>query len=449
MKDPNYSQYSYCLKMIDKDPPSHQSLLIYDPRIEDARTMENHFSEQGYNVKITDSIKDAKDILRKRPYSHLLSHIKDKDCDGMKLLQWTCDTILGIKKYGVIGTRNHALHSMIYKLGANDCFFFEAITLDVLTEVLADILDGSEGIGWCRRRSPAFQECGRRIHAEANLSGCLLIKGDSGVGKSSIARLIHADGERRNHPFIVADCSQYISTDDALAMLRGRETEIKHPLYRNQQGLLAQANGGTLFIRNIHHLYMPLQEVLADVIQRGVFIPQSHSKEIGFNGRIITSTSENLENLVSEGLFSLKLFHLITSSILQVPTLAECQDDIIPLAEAFIRYCCTERDMEIPRLTKGAMNKLCNHIWTGNVRELYSTISRTCAEFRGDTIGKDDIVLSEIRAPEKYRHSRNYNIKNALRHTKGNKAQAAKLLGITRATLYIWMNEEGIPKDYR
>lgn len=439
--------------MIDTntDPPSHRSLLIYDPRIEDGKKMETMFSLQGYDVKISKDIKTAKNILRKEDCGYLFSHVTSSDCDGMNLLRWVNDTVIGLKKYGIVACNhhnNHELSRMIFKLGAHDCFFFDSVTVDNLAVVFVSILSCAAGLGWCERRSDAFKECTRRINQEANLSGSLLITGASGTGKSSIAQVIHAEGCRKNMPFVVADCSQYACENDAMNMLRGQSTTIKHPLYRNQQGLLSQANGGTLFIRNIHKLPPIAQEVMADVIQRHVFLPHSMSREIEFSGRIIASTSENLAELVASGDFSEKLYHLITSSVLHVPTLAECQDDVVPLANAFVNYQCTLRDYDVPKLTKGAMTKLENHIWGGNVRELYSTMSRACTEFRGDTIGKDDIILAEIHV-EKYHHSRAYDVKKALHHTKGNKAAAAKILGITRATLYIWMDAEGIPRDYQ
>lgn len=439
--------------MIDtsNDPPSHRSLLIYDPRMKDGRKMETMLSQQGYDVKIATDIKVAKDFLRKDDCGYLISHVTSSDCDGMNLLKWVNETVIGLKKYGLVAIDHRLcpeLSRLVFKLGANDCFFFDSLTVDNLTVVLVEILKYAESIEWCDRRSDAFKECTRRMLIESNSHGSLLITGESGVGKSSIAQTIHAEGCRKNMPFVVADCSQYAGEHDAMKMLRGQDNNIKHPLYRNQQGLLSQSNGGTLFIRNIHKLPLVAQEVLADVIQRHVFIPHFMSKEINFTGRIIASTGENLEHLVSEGDFSEKLYHLITSSVLHVTTLAECQEDVIPLANTFIHYYCKRNDINVPKLTKGAMNKLENHIWGGNVRELFSTISRACSEFRGDTIGKDDIVLAEI-SPVKIHHSRAYEVKKALRRTKGNKAAAARQLGITRATLYIWMDEDGIERDYQ
>lgn len=231
-------------------------------------------------------------------------------------------------------------------------------------------------------------------------------------------------------------------------IFRGKETGVKHPLYRNQQGLLAQANGGTLYIHEVCMLPLHVQEVLATVIQRGVFTPQNLTKEIKFTGRIILSTKVNLAEKVRDGDFSEALFHCIHSNVVIVPPLSDCQDDIIPLAECFIKQICAETGIKAPRLTKGAINKLTNHIWTGNVRELFSTISRACYEFRGETLGKDDIVLNEI-PKNRESHTRHYRVQRALRQTKGNKAQAAMLLGINRSTLYAWIKAEGISKDYR
>lgn len=152
--------------------------------------------------------------------------------------------------------------------------------------------------------------------------------------------------------------------------------------------------------------------------------------------------------MVRDGDFSKALYHCLCANMLVVPTLSECQDDIIPLAEAFIKQLCASLGNSIPKLTAGACKKLLNHVWTGNVRELYSTISQACNTFKGNTIGKDDIILQDIHE-EGPIHSRRYKLRKALEYTKGNKSKAADILGIHRCTIHKWIKQEGLPKNYR
>lgn len=431
---------------IDNDPPNSRSLLIYSSLIEDGKKLEEVFSKPGTKVQTTNSVSDAKRILERNDFSMLVVAVAGKDCDGIKLLEWTNDTILGITKVGVAKNESLDLFNKVYKLGADHLFYFDSLVIDKLTLAIEEL--HKDGNRWFERKSGGFQGCSKRIVAEFNSDSTLLLAGPHGAGKSAIARLIHDNSPRRSGPFIVAECAHYMSAAETMDIFRGKESGIKHPLYRNQQGLLAQATGGTLFIHEVCLLPLHVQEVLATVIQRRVFTPQNLTKEIKFNGRIIFSTKVDLAEKVRTGEFSEALYHCIHSNVMRVPPLSDCLDDVISLSESFIDQYCAEANIPAPRLTKGAINKLNNHIWVGNVRELYSTIIRACSEYRGDTIGKDDIILYETEKDVSH-HSRKYRVTKALQHTKGNKAQAARILEINRTTLYTWMREEGIPKDYR
>lgn len=431
----------------DKDPPSLRRLLIYCSRIEDGRKMEEIFSRQGIKIRCTHDLRDAKMVLERQNCNFLVVAVSGSDCDGIRLLEWANDTILGVRKFGVAMTQCDTLYNKVYKLGADCCFYYDSLVFDRLSFAIEEIFNDSDKEKWYQRRSSGFQDCTRRIVSESNNDGTLLLTGPHGVGKSAIARVIHDNSVRRNGKFIVAECAHYTGDSESMDIFRGKETGVKHPLYRNQQGLLAQANDGTLFIHEVSRLPIAVQEVLATVIQRGVFMPKNMTKEVPFTGRVIISTTEDLGRLVIKGEFSEALYHCISSSIMSVPSLAECQEDVVPLAQAFISQFCDASCIPLMKLTKGAINKLEHHIWAGNVRELFGVISRACSDCDGKTIGKDDITLADLPRPD--RHTRRFKIKKALRHTKGNKAKASELLGINRTTLYKWMKEEGIRKDYR
>lgn len=433
--------------MNNTDPPSVRRLLIYSSRNEDGRMIETMISKEGTEVIRTNRISEAKDLIAKQKCDCLLTHILSDDCEGMQLMHWLNQTIFGISRIGLVDTNKFELYEQVYKLGADGCFYFHSLTVDTLTVAIDRLFKDESNHDWIERPGAGFYHCSQRIIAECSSNSNLLLIGPHGVGKSAIAHLIHNRSDRRDKPFVVAECAHY-APDECFEVFLGKETTTKNPLYRNQQGLLAQANGGTLYIHEVCQLPLRLQEILATVIQRRVFIPKSLNKEVPFTGRIIFSTRADLGKMVRDGDFSKALYDCICANMLVVPTLSECQDDIIPLAEAFIKQICTSLGNSIPKQTTGACKKLLNHVWTGNVRELYSTISQACNTFKGNTIGKDDIILQEIHE-EGPVHSRRYKLRKALEYTKGNKSKAADILGIHRCTIHKWIKQEGLPKNYR
>lgn len=423
-------------------------LLLFTPHREDGESWAKTLAKEELEITIVTDLRVAKSYLEKRQYDYLLVGVSSNDCDGMKLLEWANDTIIGIRKCGVLKKSCDELYNRVFRLGADWCFHYESLTVDRMTTVLENLWVTYNATKWQHRKSTGFEQCSKRIRVEYASTKTLLISGPNGAGKSTVARLIHDHSPLRRGPYIVAECAHFTDHHECMSIFRGKAGGIKHPLYRNQQGLLAQANGGTLYIHEVCLLPISVQEVLATVIERGVFMPQTHTKETKFTGRIILSTKMNLSDKVLSGEFSASLYHCICGNVLHVPALAECQDDIIPLAEGFISEQCRQQGIPPPKLTKSAINKLIHHVWPGNVRELFSVISATCNTFTGTTITKEDIYLPEVKI-NVTPHTRRFNVMRALRHTKGNKAQAAKLLKINRVTLYKWMKLDGIPQDYR
>ena len=193
----------YSLMNIDNDPPSSRRLLIYSSRIEDGKKLEEVFSKTGTKVQTTNSVSDAKRILERNDFSMLVVAVADKDCDGMKLLEWTNDTILGIKKVGIAKNQCVELYNKVYKLGADHLFYFDSLVIDKPTLAIEEL--HKNGKRWFERKSGGFQGCSKRIIAECSSDATLLLAGPHGVGKSAIAKLIHDNSPRRSEPFIVAE----------------------------------------------------------------------------------------------------------------------------------------------------------------------------------------------------------------------------------------------------
>lgn len=282
---------------------------------------------------------------------------------------------------------------------------------------------------------------------EAKSRQNLLITGEHGSGKCSIARIIHNHGENRGK-FIVADCASFRDEQEAHDRIVGCKDLEKSAVYRSQQGLLCQSNGGTLLVDHVERLPYNLQEMFVTIIEDGKYYDMATKKYLRYDGRIIFTAAGNLEESVMNKTFSSRLYHAMRQSVMRVPSLPECFDDIVPLANAFTKDICQKRGLDIPELTKGAEAKLKKHVWTGNIRELYSVISNACNIFHGNTIGEIDLHLLEP-LDVGYHHSEEYILKKALRDTNGNISAVGRLLRKDRTTVIRHMKKYSIKrKDF-
>lgn len=364
-------------------------------------------------------------------------------------MRWLHDSVFGIRRVGVMIHDNISLANKVYKLGAMYCFYFHSIERDLLAENLEAIFRTEGEVKWFERRSPAFKACGERILMEAKSKGNLLITGEHGTGKCSISRLIHNHSEFRHGKFVIADCSSFKNEEEAYDRFRGAPVLRKSAIYRSQLGLLAQANEGTLMIDHIEKLPPVMHDMLVEIIEKRVYYDRRLKRDVPFTGRFIFTASENLKEMIQNGTFSKRLYFTVSRSVMRLPSLGECKDDIIPFAEEFVKEFCHRRGIAIiPKFTEGAKTKLIEHIWDGNIRELYSVISNSCTVFRGNTIGVGDIELLEP-VDGGYRHSQVFLLKKALRTTRGNVSKAAGILGVDRTTATRWMKRHNLErKDF-
>ncbi len=422
------------MDLLDSSETQARNALIFCQSRQNGDLIADLLHKDGCSSKVITDIRDARKEAKTLKYDVIFSVVNGMDCYGMELLKWLQDTIYGVNRVGITMKESICLSNEIFKLGVNNCFYFHAIERDILAECMNAMFKSEDSFIWYERRSPAFKECGQRILAEGKSTRNLLIIGEHGCGKCSIARLIHSHGELRAGKFVVADCASFKDENEAHDRIVGSETLQKSAQFRSQQGLLCQSNEGTLLVDHVEKLPYNLQEMFVTVIEDGKYYDMATKQYLKYNGRLIFTASVNLQERVMEGKFSSRLFHAMRQSVMRVPSLYECQNDIIPLANAFISEICTERNKSIPTLTKGAETLLNNHSWPGNIRELYSVISNACTIYHGNTIGVHDLELLD---PSKhvYSHSAEYKLKKALRDTNGNVSAAARLLRKDRTTL--------------
>jgi DNA-binding NtrC family response regulator len=214
--------------------------------------------------------------------------------------------------------------------------------------------------------APAFEELLSRLPRVARASEAVLVRGETGAGKERIAHALHALGSRAQGPFVAVRCGSFSDTRLELELF-GEEMIPPVP------GRIAEADGGTLFLDEVESLTTRAQGVLLRVLEDGTYEGPSGARRIDV--RVIAATREPLEPRVRAGDFRADLFYRLAVFTLDVPPLRERREDILPLAEHFLRR--HQREVPAPaRLSAGAISALMAYDWPGNVRELESAMVR-------------------------------------------------------------------------
>jgi DNA-binding NtrC family response regulator len=272
----------------------------------------------------------------------------------------------------------------------------------------------------------------------------VLIQGESGTGKELVARAIHWHNGRRAEAFVPVDCaaiSESIIESELFGHAKGAFTGAEQAT----PGLIRSADKGTLFLDEVGELPLGLQAKFLRFIQERAVRPVGATSEFPVDVRIVAATHRNLIEEMARGRFRPDLYYRLSAVTLQVPPLRERGDDILLLARHFVAALSRE-GMPSRTLSEEAERILCQHTWPGNVRELENAIRSAMAFARGRTLLPGDLpALAEASAaPPSMRPPvgglladvERETIARALRQTGGNRRKAARLLGISEATLY-------------
>ena len=239
--------------------------------------------------------------------------------------------------------------------------------------------------------SPPMQNVYRLVARCAPTNSTVMVRGESGTGKELIARAIHFNSLRKEHPFITVDCaslSENLLESELFGHVKGSFTGA----VANKKGLLEQANGGTLFLDEIGNISMSTQAKLLRFIEEREFKAVGDTQTKTVNIRLITATNKDLETMVSEGVFRDDLYYRINIFPIEIPALRERRDDIPALAFHFLNQFSKEMDRQVKEFSAGAMNLLMNHDWPGNVRELENVVHRAVILTSDDIIRQAHLV---------------------------------------------------------
>ncbi len=298
--------------------------------------------------------------------------------------------------------------------------------------------------------SPALQTIREQISRIADLETSILISGESGTGKELVARALHRQSRRREGPFVAINCAALPETlleSELFGHLRGAFTDARE----SRRGLFLEAAGGTLFLDEIGELPLALQPKLLRVLEERKVRPLGGSREIDCDVRIVAASHRDLAEAVCAGSFRADLYYRLNVIQLELPPLRARGNDILLLAQGFIRELAGRLGKSVTGLAEPAAARLLAYHWPGNVRELRNVIERALALTRHDRITVEDLP-DHIRHPRSEapplagsadpaalptlaEMERRY-IDQVLDQVGGNQTLAARILGIDRKTLY-------------
>ncbi len=285
----------------------------------------------------------------------------------------------------------------------------------------------------------------------------VLVLGKNGTGKEVLARHIHFESQRRNGPFIAVNCAALVESL-LESELFGHEKGAFTDAHATRVGKFELANGGTLFLDEVGDMSPGGQAKLLRVLEEKVVVRVGGSQPIPVDVRVIAATNQPLDELIGQRRFREDLFFRLNVVNLSLPPLVERGDDVLVLADHFLKQFAYQIGRQVPLLLPSARQALKSHSWPGNIRELRNTIERVCYLCNEDQIGADDLMLTASGAsppPSRSEFSgtlgdatRDFQveyIQQAIDACRGNMTDAAANLGLHRSNLYRKMRQLGMP----
>jgi len=440
-------------------------ILVVDDDQGMRELLDEDLTRRGYRVQTAADSTTALALAKNQDFDALLTDLNMPGGGGIEL----CRAVLALRPNlpVVIITAFGSLDTAIAALraGAYD-FVTKPIDLDLLTLTLRRAVEHRRLHETLRRlqdevsrsrkdelllgESRAMRELRDLVSRIAGLDSSVLINGESGTGKELVARSLHQQSPRRAGPFVAINCAALPETlleSELFGHEKGAFTDARSA----RRGLLVEATGGTLLLDEIGELPLALQPKLLRALEERRIRPLGSHREIPFDVRIIAATHRNLNDAIDAGEFREDLYYRINVISLDIPPLRARGNDILLLAQTFIREFSARLDRPIKGLSEAAASRMLAYRWPGNVRELRNVIERAIAMSRLAQIVPDDLpeklqqasgpgslppglfnpdeLLPLVDMEQRY-------IEHVLNAVDGNRTLAAKILGVDRKTLY-------------
>ncbi len=441
-----------------------KKILLVEDDVAFGTMLQSWFKKNGFEVVLLSKVEQAKKELSKQLFNLVLTDLRLPDGDGIMLLTWLRDQKLSLPV--IVMTSYAEVQSAVsaIKLGAFD-YLEKPINPSILKQKIEQALIHDVGqtkrtpvtkrqvtpSGFIHGQSLSGQQLQEYAMVVAPTKISVLILGESGTGKEYIAHLIHDNSPRKAAPFIAVDCgslSRELAASELFGHLKGSFTSA----IADKKGVFEQANGGTVFLDEVGNLPYDVQVQLLRALQEQTTRPVGSATDIKVDVRIIAATNENLEAAIAHGKFREDLYHRLNEFSITVPPLRERKGDIQLFAVHFLDEANQELEKHIDGFTPEALQKLEQHHWSGNLRELRNVVRRAALFAKTDEITLDNLPVFTAPAHQKEEienlplrpANEREQIEAALRKTNGNKSLAAQLLQIDRKTLYNKMHLYGI-----
>jgi len=445
------------------------SILIADDEQEIRNSLSIVLKEEGFRCTTAADGAEAIKAIKNQSFDILITDLKMPKANGIEVLEQTLqrstDTLT------IIVTAHASIETAIQALrkGAADYILkpldFDEVILRIENlmkqkkliqenRYLREQIDQEFNFNHIIGESPAMKEVYRMVKRVSDASSNVLITGPSGTGKELVARAIHSSSKRSAKPFIAINCGA-IPKDLIESELFGHKKGAFTGAISDKDGVFVAAHKGSVFLDEVAEIPLDQQVNLLRVIQEREVKPIGTNRMVSFDTRIIAASNKNLEQEVEKGNFREDLYYRLNVVEIKLPTLQERKEDIPLLAHHFLKKYSRELNRPVKGITSDAMGALISFEWKGQVRELENIIERAVLLGNREFISLEDLPDSIRKNEGDFNYNSDsleqavqtfekHHILSILKRTEGNKAEAARLLGIDPSTLYRKMEKMNI-----
>jgi two-component system, NtrC family, response regulator AtoC len=442
-------------------------ILVIDDDRDMCELLEESLGRAGYQVTWRTRGDEGLDLLREQDFDVIITDLNLDGASGIDLCKRFTENrpdtpVIVITAFGDMTAAVNAIRA-----GAHD-FINKPLDMTVLERAIeratqhrhlreevkrlsrASSADSQNGaLGALTGTSRAMLGVYDLVRRVAPADTTVLLSGESGTGKELVARALHEQSDRKDGRFVAINCAAVpaeLLESELFGHVKGAFTDAKN----SRQGLFEQASGGTLLLDEVGEMPLEMQPKLLRVLQERQVRPVGGNTSVPVTARIIAATNRDLEAEVEQKRFREDLFYRLNVVQIEIPPLRARGNDVLLLAEHFVRKFSERSGKPVHGLSVEAQTKLLAFDWPGNVRQLENTIERAVALTRGEQISIEDLPervtrfdgttgvlndvdLEHVRTLDQVERR---HIEQAVKHAHGNKTRAAKALGIDRRTLY-------------
>ncbi|MGE4512757.1 MAG: sigma-54-dependent transcriptional regulator [Chryseobacterium sp.] len=435
------------------------NILIIDDEIKLLKLLGMILSQENFTVKEASTARSAMTMLEQYEFDVVLSDVRLPDAFGVDLVKTikTKYPYLEIILMTAFGNITDAVQAM--RNGAYD-YLVKGDDNEKIIPLVFKALDKAKdnaakkaqkhntiqkGFEAIVGASPLILQAKKLAEKVAVTDATVLLTGETGTGKEVFANAIHQGSERKKNNFVAINCSAF-SKEILESELFGHKAGAFTGAVKDKKGLVEEANNGTLFLDEIGEMPIELQAKLLRVLETGEFIKMGETKVSKSDFRLIAATNRDLEEEIKQGNFREDLYFRLNVFEIRLPALRERKQDLKALAKNFIDVFSQKLNISGIQVTPEYFKALEKNDWKGNIRELRNTIERSLILMNNNILDEENLPqysgkISDEKDSFSMRSLEKEHIQKVIQYTKGNKAEAARLLEIGIATLYRKLEE--------